>query len=138
MPSSTLRKLSSTSQIDNAVHVSRSIQTAVSYRLGYAVGSFPVLTILLSLFVAGALMVGFIRFQQENRPEELWIPTNVDTVDNLNLVYYYFPEVTRGSYLIITAGNDDDDDGDVLTPAVMRKVSNDGGRPRSISMYLEL
>ena len=71
------------------------------------------------LLVAGSLMVGLLRFQQESRPEELWIPTNVDTVDQMNLVYYYFPVVSRDSYLIVTST----EKGNVLTPTAMRKVN---------------
>lgn len=58
----------------------------VFFRLGLFVGNNPLKVILASLIVTGLCGVGFIRFRQESRDEELWVPQGTVAVINQKYV----------------------------------------------------
>ena len=45
-------------------------------KLGYKVAKHPFIAILISISIAGLLMVGFVRWRDETDLNELWIPSN--------------------------------------------------------------
>ena len=85
-------------------------------RLGKAVGGSPWITILISLLVVGACLVGLVRFTQESRGEKLWTPGDSQAQKHKEWVDENFPTDRRVTRFLLVAG-------DVLTPDVLKEVS---------------
>lgn len=85
-------------------------------RLGKAVGGSPWITILISLLVVGACLVGLVRFTQESRGEKLWTPGDSQAQKHKEWVDENFPTDRRVTRFLLVAG-------DVLTPAILKEVS---------------
>ena len=88
----------------------------VFLRLGKAVGGSPWITILISLLVVGACLVGLVRFTQESRGEKLWTPGDSQAQKHKEWVDDNFPTDRRVTRFLLVAG-------DVLTPAILKEVS---------------
>ena len=84
-------------------------------RLGKAVGGSPWITILISLLVVGACLVGLVRFTQESRGEKLWTPGDSQAQKHKEWVDENFPTDRRVTRFLLVAG-------DVLTPAILKEV----------------
>ena len=63
-------------------------------------------------------MAGLSRFQQESRPNKLWVPRNAEALDQKEWVERIFPETARYGFLIVTPTKGEN----VLTPAVLKEV----------------
>ena len=85
------------------------------FSLGKTVGGSPWITILVSLIVCAACMVGFLRFEQESRGEELWVPQDAKAQHDRKWVEETFPEESTPVNFILEKPN-------VLTVDVMKKV----------------
>ena len=92
-----------------------SLKDYIFYRLGRTVGGSPWITILVSLIVCAACMVGFLRFEQESRGEKLWVPQDSKAQDDKKWVEEMFPEESSQVNFILEKSN-------VLTAAVMKQV----------------
>ena len=88
----------------------------VFLRLGKAVGGSPWITILISLLVVGACLVGLVRFTQESRGEKLWTPGDSQAQKHKEWVDDNFPTDRRVTRFFLFSG-------DVLTPAILKEVS---------------
>ena len=88
----------------------------VFLRLGKAVGGSPWITILISLLVVGACLIGLVRFTQESRGEKLWTPGDSQAQKHKEWVDDNFPTDRRVTRFLLVAG-------DVLTPAILKEVS---------------
>ena len=74
---------------------------------GHKVASHPFITILISLMVAGILMVGLVRYRSETDQNELWVPTNSDLYDNNKWKAANFPSKIRfQQYMLISEKGD--------------------------------
>ncbi|KAJ7386392.1 Patched domain-containing protein 3 [Desmophyllum pertusum] len=85
------------------------------YNLGKAVGGSPWITILISLILCGACLVGLLEFTQESRPDKLWTPGDSTAQKHKLWVDDNFPTEVRVSVALIVAG-------DVLTPAILKEA----------------
>ena len=65
-------------------------------------------------------MVGLLRFEQESRGEELWVPQDAKAQHDREWVEEMFPEESSQVNFIIEKPN-------VLTPDVMKQVSANMG-----------
>lgn len=88
------------------------------HRLGKAVGGSPWITILISLIVCGACLLGLFNFTQESRGDKLWTPGDSTAQKHKNWVDDNFPLEVRVSVALLVAG-------DVLTPAILKEVWKD-------------
>jgi len=85
------------------------------YRLGKAVGGSPWITILISLIICGACLVGLLKFTQESRGDKLWTPSDSTAQKHKIWVDENFPTEVRVSVVLLVAG-------DVLTPTILKEA----------------
>ena len=64
-------------------------------KLGNQVAKKPLITILISVTLAGLLMIGLIRYREETDKNELWLPTNSDTYRQSKWLEKMFPSTRR-------------------------------------------
>ena len=64
-------------------------------KLGNQVAKKPLTTILISVTLAGLLMIGLIRYREETNKNELWLPSNSDTYRQSKWLEKMFPSTTR-------------------------------------------
>ena len=93
----------------------RSCETNYFLRLGKAVGGSPWITILISLIICGACLVGLLKFTQESRGDKLWTPSDSTAQKHKIWVDENFPTEVRVSVVLLVAG-------DVLTPTILKEV----------------
>ena len=74
-------------------------------KFGHKVASYPFITILITLFISGLLMTGFIRWRSENDRTELWIPTNSDLYLNSKWLNDNFPSKSRIQQFMLVSEN---------------------------------
>ena len=96
--------------------------------MGKAVGGSPWITILISLILCGACLVGLLEFTQESRPDKLWTPGDSTAQKHKLWVDDNFPTEVRVSVALIVAG-------DVLTPAILKEVGKD---KINLNLFLEM
>ena len=76
-------------------------------KFGHKVASHPFITILITLFISGLLMIGFVRFRSEQDRTELWIPTNSELYMNSKWLNEKFPSKTRVQQFMLVSENGD-------------------------------
>ena len=76
-------------------------------KFGRKVASHPIITILITLFISGLLMIGFVRFRSEKDRTELWIPTNSELYMNSKWINEKFPSKTRVPQFMLVSENGD-------------------------------
>ena len=88
---------------------------SVYFRSGKTVGSSPWLTIFISLVICGLCLIGFLRFNQESRNGELWVPKDSKAQHDKNWIEQHFKaEPTPVSFI--------DMQSNVLNVDVIQKV----------------
>ncbi|XP_013382604.1 protein patched homolog 1 [Lingula anatina] len=85
------------------------------YRLGQAIGTYPWVTILISIVFVALCGIGFMKFYQEDAVENLWVPYGSPSVDHMDWVSKYYPSVTRFQSMMVVDDN-------VLTPKVLNAM----------------
>jgi len=75
-----------------------------SYSLGLLVGSWPLLTIMITSLAGGVLCTGLIFFKQDTS-FETWVPTTASALDNRDWVRRLFPEDYRSELVIVSIKN---------------------------------
>ena len=88
-------------------------------KLGYKVAKHPFIAILISVSIAGLLMVGFVRWRSETDQTELWIPTNSELYQNNKWLSKTFPSKTRVQQYMLVSENGDN----VLTKTNILKLA---------------
>mmetsp|Transcript_16130 Transcript_16130/g.21333 ORF Transcript_16130/g.21333 Transcript_16130/m.21333 type:complete len:928 (+) Transcript_16130:228-3011(+) len=88
------------------------------YKWGLFVGNRPMLTIGISLLVMLICCSGFARFEQEGRPEKLWVPSGTEAQEDVAKYSSYFPGEVRRNYAIIEAS----DGGSALDKDVLKAM----------------
>ena len=87
-------------------------------KFGHKVASHPFITILITLFISGLLMIGFVRFRSENDRTELWIPTNSELYMNSKWINEKFPSKSRVQQFMLLSENGEN----VLTRKNFKKL----------------
>ena len=88
-------------------------------KLGYKVAKHPFIAILISVSIAGLLMVGFVRWRNETDASELWVPSNSEWYQNYKWLSETFPSKTRYQQYMLVSENGDN----VLTKINMLKLA---------------
>ncbi|XP_062499297.1 uncharacterized protein LOC134176653 [Corticium candelabrum] len=112
---------SSSQRCSCLTRISNAIEHALEtffYKLGEKVGAYPARNIVIVFIVAFVCMAGLSRFQQESRPNKLWVPRNAEALDQKEWVERIFPETARYGFLIVTPTKGEN----VLTPAVLKEL----------------
>mmetsp|Transcript_9493 Transcript_9493/g.17123 ORF Transcript_9493/g.17123 Transcript_9493/m.17123 type:complete len:931 (-) Transcript_9493:1479-4271(-) len=65
------------------------------FKVGMLVAAKPLVTFVVMFLFAGLCMLGLLRFTQESRAEELWVPQGTEALDNLDFVDEYFSNDLR-------------------------------------------
>ena len=86
-------------------------------RLGWAIGKYPWVTIVLCLICVSLFIPGIaLYFYEETAGEKLWVPANSQALEDKDWVDKTFPTTSRFAEII--AENDN-----VLTPETLQAVS---------------
>ena len=88
-------------------------------KLGYKVAKHPFIAILISISIAGLLMVGFVRWRSETDQNELWVPSNSELYQNNQWLSKTFPSKTRIQQYMLASENGDN----VLTKINVLKLA---------------
>eukprot|EP00954_Amorphochlora_amoebiformis_P012090 943881-Amorphochlora_amoeboformis.AAC.2 len=86
---------------------SRTLQSALEKTedmfgsLGRLVVHRPLLVMFMSLIVCGLCGIGFLNFETESRPEELWVPQNTEAVKDYRYVQDVWQAEARYSQLTL-------------------------------------
>ncbi|XP_012942197.1 protein patched homolog 3 [Aplysia californica] len=87
------------------------------FRVGFFVGKYPLLTIILSILMCGLCGLGMKTFKEEDAQEKLWVPQSSRIIPEKAWVDRTFPEETRFATYVVVNPN-----GDVLTPSFMNAL----------------
>ncbi|KAK7483450.1 hypothetical protein BaRGS_00025249 [Batillaria attramentaria] len=86
------------------------------FHVGYFVGEYPVLTIILSLVICGLCGIGMKTFKETTGSENLWVPQASRVINEKAWVDRVFPEETRFVNVVVESK------ADVLTPKFLRAM----------------
>ncbi|XP_048761748.2 protein patched homolog 1-like isoform X1 [Ostrea edulis] len=81
-----------------------SLETAF-YHLGQFVGTYPVLTIVLSFVICGIASLGMVNFKETDITEKLWVPSYSRIQDEKKWMMENFPPDTRFAKIIAVENN---------------------------------
>jgi len=102
---------------------SRTLQSALEKTedmfgsLGRLVVHRPLLVMFMSLIVCGLCGIGFLNFETESRPEELWVPQNTEAVKDYRYVQDVWQAEARFNVYYATAK-----DGPLQSRATLQKI----------------
>eukprot|EP00639_Heterosigma_akashiwo_P035506 CAMPEP_0194718476 /NCGR_PEP_ID=MMETSP0296-20130528/10039_1 /TAXON_ID=39354 /ORGANISM="Heterosigma akashiwo, Strain CCMP2393" /LENGTH=140 /DNA_ID=CAMNT_0039619785 /DNA_START=119 /DNA_END=538 /DNA_ORIENTATION=- len=85
------------------------------HKWGFFVGSRPKTTIGLAFLLFLVCCAGFAAWEEESRPEKLWVPNNTEAQEDFAKYQALFPAEARRSYVIVEAA----DGGSVLDTDVL-------------------
>jgi len=89
------------------------------HKWGFFVGSRPKTTIGLAFLLFLVCCAGFAAWEEESRPEKLWVPNNTEAQEDFAKYQALFPAEARRSYVIVeAAGGGSVLDTDVLLAAM--------------------
>ncbi|CAG0902468.1 unnamed protein product, partial [Cyprideis torosa] len=86
------------------------------FRYGQAIATRPFVTILICLALVGLCGIGFIKWEEETRPEKLWIPDGGQYIEDTQWIRENLPAQYRFQTVIVTADN-------VLTPQALNEMN---------------
>lgn len=83
--------------------------------MGHFVGTFPVLTIVLSFLVCGIASIGMVKFKETDVTEKLWVPSYSRIQEEKKWMTENFPPDTRYAKVIAVENN-------ILSPRSLNAV----------------
>ncbi|XP_078317578.1 patched domain-containing protein 3-like isoform X2 [Crassostrea virginica] len=103
------QSVNSVSKCDNCLRVVRhgiigSLETGF-YHLGHFVGTYPVLTIVLSFIICAIASVGMVNFKETDVTEKLWVPSYSRIQEEKKWMTENFPPDTRFANIIAVENN---------------------------------
>lgn len=88
-------------------------------KIGTFLGHNPKRCIVICIILTAVCGIGFIRFQTENRAEELWVPQDTTAEQETNMYELYFGGDARVNTMVIETSNSGDNSNNVLTKQVL-------------------